>query len=160
MTNKKNKPILLIILTIMAITAVIYTTSSKKTNSTETDTTTNTVTNTTTGAIPKDNLGFTPQETYNLIASNEVVCIDVRTPMEYSSGHAEGCKLLPISENNFADEIKALDPSKTYIFICRTQNRATKAVAIARNLGFENAYLSSGGILNWKRSGLPVIKYK
>ncbi len=159
MKNKKTKPILLIILTIMAITSVIYMKSYKKSTNTMATTITSAA-NTATGAVPKDNLGFTPQETYDLIANNEVVCIDVRTPMEYSSGHAEGCKLLPISENNFADEIRALDPSKTYIFICRTQNRATRAVDIARNLGFENAYLSSGGILNWKRSGLPVIKYK
>lgn len=113
-----------------------------------------------TATVAGDNMGFTPTETYELIQSGEVVCIDVRTPMEYRSGHVEGCKLLPIASADFTDNVKALDPDQTYIFICRTQNRSTKAAATARRVGIKNSYISYGGVSAWRESALPLVKYK
>lgn len=110
---------------------------------------------------PKDDFGFSASQTYEIIQNDDdVICIDVRTPMEYRSGYVEGCKLLPVASADFADNVAALDPTKTYIFICRTQNRSRQAATIARRMGLENAYISYGGIKAWREAALPLIKYK
>lgn len=52
----------------------------------------------------------------DLIAADaNVVVLDIRTPAEYEAGHIPGAVLLDCKAANFGDELRKLDPSKTYV---------------------------------------------
>jgi hypothetical protein len=45
----------------------------------------------------------------------DVVVLDIRTPAEYEAGHIPGAVLVDCKSANFSEELKKLDPSKTYV---------------------------------------------
>lgn len=51
-----------------------------------------------------------------LVASDpDVVVLDIRTPGEYAAGHIPGAVLMDCKSADFVDQLKTLDPSKTYV---------------------------------------------
>ncbi|MEC9047130.1 MAG: rhodanese-like domain-containing protein [Planctomycetota bacterium] len=48
-------------------------------------------------------------------AGGDVVVLDIRTPDEYAAGHLPGAVLMDCKAPDFADKLKTLDPSKTYV---------------------------------------------
>jgi rhodanese-related sulfurtransferase len=44
------------------------------------------------------------------------------------------------------------------VLICTKGNRAARAEAIARKLGYENAQALAGGLKAWRDAGMPVEK--
>ena len=48
-------------------------------------------------------------------AGGDVVVLDIRTPDEYAMGHLPGAVLMDCKAPDFADKLKTLDPSKTYV---------------------------------------------
>jgi rhodanese-related sulfurtransferase len=77
------------------------------------------------------------------------VLLDVRTPGEYNSGYIDGAVNLDYENSNFIDEVKKLDPTKTYFVYCRSGNRSGKAITLMNNLGFKNTYDLQGGITRY-----------
>lgn len=52
----------------------------------------------------------------DLVARDEsVVVLDIRTPEEFAAGHIPGAVLMDCKSEGFADQLRALDPSKTYV---------------------------------------------
>jgi rhodanese-related sulfurtransferase len=45
----------------------------------------------------------------------DVVVLDIRTPDEYAAGHLPGAVLMDCKAPDFADKLKTLDRSKTYV---------------------------------------------
>jgi len=45
----------------------------------------------------------------------DVVVLDIRTPGEYAAGHLPGAVLMDCKAPDFADKLKTLDRSKTYV---------------------------------------------
>ncbi|MFK7742722.1 MAG: rhodanese-like domain-containing protein [Planctomycetota bacterium] len=50
-----------------------------------------------------------------IAADPEVVVLDIRTPGEYAEGHIPGAKLIDYKGAKFAEQLKELDRSKTYV---------------------------------------------
>jgi len=48
-------------------------------------------------------------------AGGDVVVLDIRTPDEYAMGHLPGAVLMDCKAPDFADKLKTLDRSKTYV---------------------------------------------
>ncbi len=44
-----------------------------------------------------------------------VVVLDIRTPEEFAAGHIPGAVLMDCKSEGFADQLRTLDPSKTYV---------------------------------------------
>jgi len=83
------------------------------------------------------------------------VILDVRTPDEWNDGIIPGAITIDYYKGQgFIDEVEQLDKSKNYYVYCRSGARSGNACGILNQLGFENAYNLSGGILQW--SG-PVV---
>ncbi len=78
-------------------------------------------------------------------ASGDAVVIDVRTPSEFSQGHAPGALNIDYYANDFADQLNQLDKSKNYFIYCRSGSRSGKSLATFRSLGFESVYDLAGG---------------
>ena len=97
-------------------------------------------------------------EAAELIANIDPVIVDVRTPREYQGGHLENSQLIPVQV--FQRQISELAAHKNDpVFVyCRTGNRSTVAAKILVDNGFTNVLNLRRGIVEWGRSGLPVVK--
>lgn len=100
---------------------------------------------------------LTPEEAYGALSRFEV--IDVRDRKEYVDelGHITGSRCIPIG-----DELKAalsdLDPSKKYLFVCRSGGRSLRAARLAQAAGLHSSHNLTGGMLRWNEARLPVTK--
>ena len=84
------------------------------------------------------------EEAYEMMASQEVVVVDVRTREEYDGGHIENAVLVP-NESIGSEMPEALpDKEATLLIYCRSKDAAQKLLA----LGYQNVY-DFGGVIDW-----------
>jgi len=100
--------------------------------------------------------GLTAEGAVQLINREKAVVIDVCEAREYAAGHVAGSKNIPYSqlENKLAGTVK--NKSTPLILVCYSGGRSSRAVSIAKKLGFEKAFSLSGGINAWRAANLPV----
>ena len=78
------------------------------------------------------------------------VILDVRTEDEYNEGIIANSINIDIHQGpDFVSAIEALDKNKNYFVYCRSGARSAKACEIMNELGIENAFNLTGGILAW-----------
>lgn len=82
--------------------------------------------------------------------------IDVRSHLEYRSGHLPGAKLIPLQE--LGSRLGEIDASRPVIVYCRSGHRSGLAMQILSKAGFKAACHIGGGILAWESAGLPTQK--
>ncbi len=80
---------------------------------------------------------------------NNGILIDVRTKMEYNSGHIPNSTLIDISSPDFMNKIDELDRDKNYYLYCRSGNRSYHAGRQMLAMGFKTVYNLESGILDW-----------
>ena len=86
----------------------------------------------------------------NLEADTNAVILDVRTEDEFNDGIIPNAVNIDIHQGQiFVSEIEALDKSKNYYVYCRSGARSAKACEVMNELGIENAFNLTGGILAW-----------
>ena len=94
----------------------------------------------------------------NKIESNNVILVDVRTPMEYSQGHIQGSVNVDFKEEkDFQNYFKNLDKSETIFLYCRSGNRSKKSAEKLIDLGFNKIYDLDGGFIEWNLEELKKI---
>ncbi len=79
----------------------------------------------------KDRLTPTPVD-YSEKIKNGAVIVDVRTPMEFQSGHVKGSKNIPV--NNIGSAVNQLK-GKEVILVCMSGGRASSAKAVLERAG-------------------------
>lgn len=97
------------------------------------------------------------QQTINLstkIETSNGQLIDVRTPEEYTSSHAQGALNVPLSEIQSGNVTK-IDNTKPVYLYCRTGNRAGQAKTILEQAGYKNV-TNIGGLADWQSQGGKV----
>jgi len=87
-----------------------------------------------------------------------IVVLDIRTPDEYGMGHIPKSLNIDFKADSFADELKNLDPSKTYLVHCRSGGRSTSSLKIFSKLKFHHIIHLDGGMMDWGKEQLPVEK--
>ncbi|MBS8264857.1 rhodanese-like domain-containing protein [Mesobacillus boroniphilus] len=87
-------------------------------------------------------------EAKELIDSEEVQVLDVRTPDEFAAGHIPGAKLVPLQV--IESMLSELDQDQKYLVVCRSGSRSTQASGILVENGFKNIYNMTGGMNEWK----------
>lgn len=91
-------------------------------------------------------------------ADTTSIILDVRTPGEYKEEHLAGAQQLDFLNSEVFDAgIKLLDKSHTYYVYCRSGKRSHHACMKMQKLGFK-VFDMEGGILNWKKLGMPTTK--
>lgn len=93
----------------------------------------------------------------SLMAAPGTVLIDVRTPEEFASGHLDGATNIDLRSPDFATQVAALDPTKTYAVYCHSGNRSAQALALMQPAGFSHVADLSGGITAWTGEGRKVV---
>ena len=85
-----------------------------------------------------------------------VQLIDVRTAGEYAGGNLKGSVNIDIRSADFTDRIKELDQDRPVFVYCLSGGRSASASRSMAAMGFKEVYDMKGGIMSWKRAGLPV----
>jgi rhodanese-related sulfurtransferase len=91
-------------------------------------------------------------------ADTTSIILDVRTPGEYKEEHLAGAQQLDFLNTSIFDAgIKLLDKSHTYYVYCRSGKRSHNACIKMKKQGLK-VFDMEGGILNWKKLGMPTTK--
>ena len=91
-------------------------------------------------------------------ADTTSIILDVRTPEEYKEEHLAGAQQLDFLNTSVFDAgIKLLDKSQTYYVYCRSGKRSHHACMKMQKQGLK-VFDMEGGILNWKKLGMPTTK--
>lgn len=89
--------------------------------------------------------------------ARDIRLLDVRSPEEMTQGMIAGGEplplhLLPLQLDQFRDE------QRTLVFYCRSGARSAQACQFLARQGVGAALVNlRGGIMDWVRSGLPVV---
>lgn len=88
----------------------------------------------------------------------DLVVLDVRTPAEFAPEHIEGAINICLEcPGTFAKEIENLDRTREYLVYCRTGRRSAIAANELAAAGFTTLYNMTGGIVDWKNAGYPIV---
>lgn len=81
---------------------------------------------------------------------NDYVLVDVREPHELTGpeGQIEGVTLATLGPD-LISFLENADPAKSYVFICKSGYRSSRACEIAYSYGIPNVYNMKGGMLAW-----------
>lgn len=102
--------------------------------------------------------GLTASGAVQLINREKAVVIDVSEPGEFAAAHVNGSKNVPMAdfEKRLPEVVK--NKALPVILVCTSGIRATKAIAMAKKLGYEQAQALGGGLVAWRAANLPLEK--
>ncbi|MDO9193062.1 MAG: rhodanese-like domain-containing protein [Undibacterium sp.] len=83
--------------------------------------------------------------------------LDVREVSEYAESHVAGSTLIPLGQLKQRLREIGADKSKPVALICRSGRRSAEALKLLEQAGFSAAVNVAGGMIAWKKAGLPVV---
>ncbi|MGZ8219239.1 rhodanese-like domain-containing protein [Methylomagnum sp.] len=99
-----------------------------------------------------------PMEAVVLMNDENTVVVDVRETHEFSQGHIEGARHIPLGKvEERAHELEAYK-GKPVIVTCQSGTRSPTACKKLSGLGFTQIFEMKGGIIAWEEDKLPVTK--
>ena len=93
-----------------------------------------------------------------LVAQNNGIILDVRTPDEVAQGHIAGASILNIYDEDFERKLNLMQKNKPVYVYCRSGGRSSRAAQIMGENGFSEVYNLEGGMGAWNRANLPTLK--
>ena len=102
--------------------------------------------------------GLTAGAAVQLINRSKAVVVDVSTPEEFSAGHVNGAKNVPIDDLESRLPAVVKNKALPLILVCASGVRARRAEAVAKKLGYAQAQVLGGGLKSWKEANLPLEK--
>lgn len=102
--------------------------------------------------------GLSPAEAVQLINRQKAVVIDVCESAEYAAGHVCGARSVPLSELEAKLPGAAKNKALPLILVCASGARSGRAMAQAKQLGYEQVFSLKGGLAAWREASLPVEK--
>jgi rhodanese-related sulfurtransferase len=82
-----------------------------------------------------------------MMDTQEVIIVDVRTQAEYDEGFIPNAILIP-NESIDGEPMELVDKDATILVYCRSGNRSAQAAKKLVDLGYTNVY-DFGGIIDW-----------
>ena len=83
-----------------------------------------------------------------------VTLLDVREPVEWTAGRAEGAVHLPM--NDIPERIEELPRDGQLLVICKVGGRSAQVTGFLVHHGFD-AVNVDGGMLEWAAAGKPMV---
>ena len=110
-----------------------------------------------------DSLKYISLEPYDFhlqyLKTDSSILIDVREPFEFKRNRIRGSVNIPASGN--LDKVADTLNKETPLFIyCTSGFRSSNAAVKLYDKGFRKLYNLEGGIVAWRKEGMPVIKGK
>ncbi len=84
--------------------------------------------------------------------------VDLRTPVEFETGHLEGAYNIDFTAPEFMAILEKMDKNKKYLLYCRTGNKSEQTLDMMKEKGFKESYNMVGGIVDWSDEGYDVVK--
>ena len=88
--------------------------------------------------------------------ADTLMLVDVRSADEYAGGHIKGSRLLPLP--TLQARHKELPKDTPVVITCRSGARSRSACEQLSQLGFTNLTNLQGGVMAWRKAGLPLTK--
>ncbi len=86
-----------------------------------------------------------------LIATQEIVLVDVRNDDEVAKGIIPNALHIPLA--SLPTQYSMLTPEKPIVLYCHSGIRSAKAASFLANNGYSSLFNLSGGVLAWARAG-------
>lgn len=86
----------------------------------------------------------------------QVLLLDVRTPGEFAEASIKGTRLLPMADVDAAT-VAQMAGKKPVVVTCLSGGRASRVAVMLEKAGL-NVRVLEGGLQEWERSGMPVIR--
>ena len=102
--------------------------------------------------------GLTPSGAVQWINREKAVVVDVCEAEEFAAGHVVGSRNIPLGELEAKLPGSVKNKATPLVLVCKSGARSSRAVAIARRLGYEKAESLHGGLAAWKSADLPLEK--
>lgn len=100
------------------------------------------------------------EKVHELVTSpNPPPLLDVRTRREYEGGHLENALRISVKEfvtGEYKEKLGNIPKDKLIVVYCRSGRRSGIARKTMVKDGYTNVVDLMGGILEWKKAGLPV----
>lgn len=84
---------------------------------------------------------------------DDIQVLDVRTSGEFEQGRIAGAINIDYYADDFAEQLKSLDPEVTYLVHCRSGVRSGKSLAILKSVGVSKLIHLDGGMKAWVKNG-------
>jgi rhodanese-related sulfurtransferase len=88
--------------------------------------------------------------------SAKVFVLDVRTEREFAGGRLSGAKLVPM--NDVPKRLGEIPKNRKIVVVCATGARSAAVARYLDEAGYPWVANLTGGIMNWMRAGLPVVR--
>ena len=85
-----------------------------------------------------------------IIANNDVIILDVRTPEEFASGHIQNAVNINYYDQDFSKRVESINKRKKIIVYCAVGGRSGQALTKMDALGFQYVLNMKGGYNAWK----------
>ena len=95
-----------------------------------------------------------PAEAQTAVSKAYSQFVDVRTPEEYSSGHAARAINIPL--DTLAANLDRLEKNEPVYVICETGGQSRSAAVLLKTAGFNNVLSVAGGTAAWRQANLPM----
>lgn len=93
--------------------------------------------------------------------AEKCLLVDVRTPSEFREAHIKGSVNIPVGDvEKNAERIKDLAQGRGVGLVCRTGQRAGRALEILSTCCPLELHVMDGGTIEWESSGLPLERGK
>jgi rhodanese-related sulfurtransferase len=90
---------------------------------------------------------ITAGQAKELIASEDIYILDVRSEEGYSDGHIQNAKNIPLK--GLEGRLSELEKNNKYLIVCKTGKTSEEASKLLVKNGYTNIYNLAGGMDNW-----------
>ncbi|MDX1443970.1 MAG: rhodanese-like domain-containing protein [Gammaproteobacteria bacterium] len=97
-------------------------------------------------------------QTAIVLTNRDAQLVDTRSVEAFRKAHILNAKNIPLAE--LEDKLGKLDNARPVIVYCDTGVTSQRAAALLVKQGFTEVYNLQGGLANWQRENLPVVKEK
>lgn len=99
--------------------------------------------------MPSERRCLEPEDLKPLLHKPGVRVVDVRSPVEYASGHLSEAINIPLAE--LIDHARSWSPRERIITVCaKGGGRSAQAAQMLRDMGFGRTWWLCGGTLGWR----------
>lgn len=101
---------------------------------------------------------ISPQSLVEMMNTQEVKVVDIRTSQSFKQGHILHSKNVPwLGQDEMA--FKAFQ-NETLIIVCQQGQQAARLAEKLQNQNFAQVLILEGGISSWQNDNLPLVKGK
>jgi len=88
--------------------------------------------------------------------NQNIIILDVRTPMEVKNGRIPQSINIPLDEIEERVEKALPDKKKSIYAYCLSGSRSIFAAALLKKMGYSNVFNVQSGMLSWRANKFPI----